>query len=183
MNARTLLPTLGIFVASLATACGHEAVKTPEAPQTAQVVPRADQPAPKPHAVSPNVRVDQAIYELCHLDATSDTEAAPKFAYDASRLTPADHAVLAKIATCLTTGPLKGRGISLTGRADPRGTDEYNMALGEHRAHTVRSFLVGKGVAAPRIGETSRGSLDATGTDESSYRTDRRVDIALKSSS
>ena len=42
--------------------------------------------------------------------------------------------MLQQIATCVTTGPLRGKTLKLVGRADPRGEVEYNMGLGEHRA-------------------------------------------------
>ena len=54
------------------------------------------------------------------------------------------------------------------------------MTLGDHRADTVRRYLGGLGVDTKRIAETSRGELDATGTDETGWRQDRRVDIALQ---
>ncbi len=66
---------------------------------------------------------------------------APKFDFEKADLTPADRDVLQQIAICITTGPLKGRVLSLVGRADPRGETEYNMGLGEHRADAVQRFL------------------------------------------
>jgi peptidoglycan-associated lipoprotein len=83
------------------------------------------------------------------------------------------------VAQCLTTGPLKGRSVKFVGRADPRGTQEYNMALGERRANAVMKYLAGLGVGAPQMTDTSRGALDATGSDAAAWRQDRRVDIDL----
>jgi peptidoglycan-associated lipoprotein len=68
----------------------------------------------------------------------------------------------------------------LTGRADTRGTTEYNMTLGANRAHTVSQYLSSKGVESIRMKETSRGELDATGTDVLGQKQDRRVDITLR---
>jgi peptidoglycan-associated lipoprotein len=87
---------------------------------------------------------------------------------------------LQQIATCVTTGPLKGRALQLVGRADARGEAEYNMGLGEHRADAVRKYLGALGVPQTQLTETSRGKLDATGTDEAGYQRDRRVDVALR---
>ncbi len=83
------------------------------------------------------------------------------------------------LARCLSQGALKGRGLELTGRADPRGEPEYNMSLGESRADSVRRYLHDLGVQAERLRATSRGEIDATGTDESGWAYDRRVDIDL----
>jgi hypothetical protein len=83
------------------------------------------------------------------------------------------------VAKCVTTGALKGRTLHLVGRADPRGTVEYNFVLGESRADSVSSYLEGLGVDSSRITSTSRGKLDATGTDEPTWQLDRRVDVDL----
>ena len=88
--------------------------------------------------------------------------------------------VLAQIAKCVTTGPLAGRALELVGRADPRGESEYNMALGERRASSVREYLSRLGVDRAKLIESSRGKLDAMGTDENGWRRDRRVDILLQ---
>ena len=71
---------------------------------------------------------------------------APKFDFDNSSLEPQDVTVLQQIAKCVTNGPLKGRSLLLTGRADPRGEVEYNFALGEHRADAVDTYLAQLGV-------------------------------------
>jgi peptidoglycan-associated lipoprotein len=78
------------------------------------------------------------------------------------------------------TGALKGKAVSLVGRADPRGTEEYNLGLGSRRASSVSTYLERLGVGQPQLAVTTRGALDATGTDESGWQKDRRVDIMLQ---
>ncbi len=140
----------------------------------------AAKPAPGPaaKAVSPTVAVDDSLATQCSLKL-GNPQAAPKFDYDTSELAPADRDILQQIATCVTTGPLKGKKLELTGRADPRGTEEYNLGLGTRRADSVSSFLQRLGVAQGQLGATTRGALDAAGTDESGWSSDRRVDIKL----
>ncbi len=70
--------------------------------------------------------------------------------------------------------------VELVGRADPRGTVEYNLALGDRRAQSVREYLLRLGTATNRLRVIPRGALDATGTDEASWAKDRRVDSAWK---
>ncbi len=130
--------------------------------------------------VGSNLTVTDDIFRLCHLDAASEVDAAPKFAFDATMLTRADAQVLDRVAACLTTGPLANRHVMLTGRADPRGTEEYNMSLGAKRAHAVASYLEQHKVPGADVDETSRGALDSSGTDEPTWAKDRRVDIALR---
>ena len=130
--------------------------------------------------VSPNIALAGDIVQLCGIKAS--TTANPAFDYDKADLTPEDRNVLDQLATCLTTGALKGRNVSLVGRADPRGTEEYNLGLGSRRASSVSSYLAKLGVDQPRMDVNTRGSLDATGTDEAGWAKDRRVDITLQAS-
>ena len=96
-----------------------------------------------------------------------------------AHVTDEEKGILEQVAKCLTTGPLKGRAVDLLGRADPRGETEYNMSLGEARADSVKRYLSDMGVQAQRVAASSRGELDAIGTDEASWATDRRVDVDL----
>jgi peptidoglycan-associated lipoprotein len=104
---------------------------------------------------------------------------ASEFGFDDSKLTDADRGALNSLATCFTSGPLKDENMSIIGRADPRGTAQYNLALGQRRSSTVAAYLSHQGIDSHRIGATSRGSADATGTDEASWANDRRVDISI----
>jgi len=70
--------------------------------------------------------------------------------------------------------------VSLIGRADARGTEEYNLGLGSRRAHTVGQYLGRLGVGEPQLAVTTRGALEATGNDEAGWAQDRRVDVQLK---
>lgn len=67
------------------------------------------------------------------------------------------------------------------GHCDERGTNEYNMSLGEYRAQSVRSYLVNAGIAPERIQTASYGEERpaATGTGESSWQLNRRGEFAL----
>ncbi len=47
--------------------------------------------------------------------------------------------------------------VSIEGHADSRGTNEYNLALGERRATNVKNYLVGLGVPADRMVVLSKG--------------------------
>jgi peptidoglycan-associated lipoprotein len=130
-----------------------------------------------PPLKDPAVNLSKDITDACNITVP---DRAPKFDFDSSNLSSAEKEILTQVATCLTTGPLKGRSVKLTGRADPRGEQEYNMDLGENRATSVKKFLAGLGVADNHMAVTSRGALDATGTDEGGWQKDRRVDVSLQ---
>jgi len=128
--------------------------------------------------INGRVNIDKEILLACSIQVNDKTRA-PKFDYDEAALLPEDRDVLEKVARCVTIGPMKGRKLMLIGRADPRGETEYNMVLGQNRAETVRDYLLHLGVAYEKLGQTSRGELDAEGKDEDTWRFDRRVDILL----
>jgi peptidoglycan-associated lipoprotein len=173
--------TFFVPVLVLASACGGENKPAKTA---------VDPPKPEPTASAPTttsaktsdkmaVNVDSDIVKACNL-SFDNIEDAPKFDYDSEALTPGERNILEAVAKCLVSGPLKGRGVDLVGRADPRGETEYNMTLGAKRARSVHSFLGSLGVAQDKMRDTSRGELDATGKDEEGWRKDRRVDVKLQ---
>jgi peptidoglycan-associated lipoprotein len=122
------------------------------------------------------LHVSDAIARACNLPKRAT---APQFDFDSTTIGPDDREVLGILARCLSEGALKGKALVLTGRADARGEIEYNMSLGESRADSVRRYLHDLGVGHERVTASSRGELDAVGTDEAGYALDRRVDIAL----
>ncbi len=184
MNSLSLVaPAIALALvaafSTASTACGGDAKPAVVAP-----TPVATTPPPPPTTTGAAksdkmaVNVDADIIKACNLKF-DDIEDAPKFDYDSESLTPGEKSVLEAIAKCLTVGPLKGRAVDLVGRADPRGETEYNMTLGAKRARSVHSFLGGLGVQGDKLHDTSRGELDAKGTDEEGWRKERRVDVRL----
>jgi peptidoglycan-associated lipoprotein len=99
------------------------------------------------------------------------------FDFNESALTTEATAALARDADCLKK---VGRAATLVGHTDPRGTQEYNLALSEKRAQSVRDHLGRLGLDGTKLSILPRGSLDAKGTDEPSWAQDRRVDFTWR---
>ena len=162
--------------------CSHEKPKTESVatvqPPPAEATAKPPTATATPIDASPHVGVSDDLAKQCALHFESPP-AAPKFDLDQFVLLPADRAVLEQVATCLTSGPLRGRAVTLVGRADPRGTEEYNLGLGSRRAQTVRDYLQRLGVSPNQMSASTRGALDANGSDESGWQVDRRVDLKL----
>ena len=74
------------------------------------------------------------------------------------------------------------RKIRLEGNCDERGSDEYNLALGQRRAEGVKKMLQAGGVNERQIETVSYGAEKpkATGHDESSWSQNRRTDLNYK---
>jgi peptidoglycan-associated lipoprotein len=178
------ITTLAFVLAALVACSKNKKVDKPTEPAKTPVAakPATDkqlEQLPADTQVSPNLALAGDIVKLCGIKASANTTAAPTFDYNKEELHPDDRAVLDQLATCLMTGALKGKTVALVGRADPRGTEEYNLGLGSRRAASVSTYLERLGVGKPQLGVTTRGALDATGTDEAGWAKDRRVDITL----
>jgi len=122
---------------------------------------------------SGSIHIDDKILRAC------GNLPAAHFAFDSSSVQPEAAATLDALARCFTTGALAGRSMLLIGHTDARGEVEYNIALGQRRAGSVAGYLAGRGLPRARVGTTSRGEFDATGTDDAGWARDRKVDVTL----
>jgi len=98
------------------------------------------------------------------------------FDFDPSTIKKENGDQLAANADCLREK--KATKVTLTGHCDPRGTEEYNLALGDRRARAASEYLKSLGLDA-EITHMSMGEEMARGTDEASWARDRRVDIDI----
>jgi peptidoglycan-associated lipoprotein len=102
------------------------------------------------------------------------------FDYDKAVLTSAAQAVLKKKAAFLRKNP--NVNVTVEGHCDERGTNEYNLALGERRARSAKTFLVDMGIAAKRLSTISYGEERplVPGHDEPAWRKNRRGHFLIK---
>jgi peptidoglycan-associated lipoprotein len=102
------------------------------------------------------------------------------FDYNSSALTPQTMEALQQVVTCLMNRP--NLHLIIEGDCDARGTEEYNLALGQRRASNVEKYLEGLGVR--RNGTISYGKDKPVCTDNTAacMRENRRAefDIAKK---
>lgn len=119
------------------------------------------------------IQLGPDLYQTCR-------NVSPKFPFDSASTYTQNRDQLLSLASCLNHPGLESRHVRLVGRADPRGTSAYNLALGEQRAQSIKDFLVSAGLAADRIDIVSEGERDAKGMlPQYSYGYDRRVDIIV----
>lgn len=99
------------------------------------------------------------------------------FDFDVSEFMASDRDVLAIHGRNLASNT--SRRIRLEGHADERGTREYNLALGERRANSIRDYLVVNGASLSQIETVSYGEERPanTGQTDAAYRLNRRVEI------
>ncbi len=101
------------------------------------------------------------------------------FDFDKSDIRTDARPILKADAEAIRKNPSWGV-ITLEGNTDERGSEEYNLALGERRARSVRNYLVDLGVPGSRLETISFGEAKpaAMGHDESAWRWNRRVDFS-----
>lgn len=95
------------------------------------------------------------------------------FAFNESVLSPDAVETLQQAVKCIRSA--SDRRVRLEGHCDPRGTEEYNLALGDARARSVQRYLTRMGIDQKRFRIVSKGELEATGTEETSWFRDRKV--------
>lgn len=133
--------------------------------------PRISTPGPNPTIAAIFNQMVQTVY----------------FELDKADLTPESKDKLRRGAEWLTKGPNRSITFRIEGHCDPRGTEEYNIGLGERRAQAAKEFLVSLGVEASRVQTVSYGKERATGSSEGSpsqspsWAHDRRDDFVYVS--
>jgi peptidoglycan-associated lipoprotein len=160
---RTYAVILMVSVAMLTTACGKKKVETPAPapapppPPPPTTPPAPPAPAPPPPAPAPAAPTEDELFAKMTLDELNakGVLADVFFAYDSVDLGPEARSVLQK-----NTDYLKRRAstkVLVEGHADSRGTNEYNLALGERRAGAARDYVVSLGIPVDRVTVVSKG--------------------------
>lgn len=100
------------------------------------------------------------------------------FETNSSELTAAARQQLDVVATALKNDRLAEYSFNVEGHADPRGSAEANLVLSQHRAESVRSYLVAQhGIAAERLKAEGKGDTDLLNRKVPTAPENRRVTI------
>ncbi len=102
------------------------------------------------------------------------------FAYDRAEVSPSERYKLDALAKALLDAP--GQGVIIEGHCDDRGSDEYNRALSERRALSVREYLTTLGIADSRMQTISYGEdkpVIPNARTEAEHQQNRRAQFLL----
>ena len=114
------------------------------------------------------------VDEMAKQDST-DCEIEPiYFDFDSAEISQSMRQTLEKNYECLQKENGK---VTLEGHTDPRGTTEYNMALGDRRARIVSKVIKTLGMDNAKLRVVSKGEEEATGSSEEGWSKDRRVEF------
>lgn len=102
------------------------------------------------------------------------------FDFDKSNLKPDARATLDKQAAWLAKYPQNN--VQIAGNCDERGTEEYNLALGQRRANSAAGYLEAKGVAKSRVTTISYGKdrPTALGHNEQAWAQNRNAITSVR---
>ena len=178
MNRRSLV---AISMGSLLviSACHKNAPPgTAPTPTSTATVPQPQTPPPPPPAPVTTTNTTAAA-EARFGERTKLMSDRVHFDYNESAIRTDDNARLDAKAALLKQFPALR--IRITGHADERGSDQYNIALGKRRADAAKDYLVRVGIDAARIETSSLGRevpADA-GHDEAAWAQNRRDEFDI----
>jgi peptidoglycan-associated lipoprotein len=173
----------------LSSACAKKAVVKSEELAPPAVAAKPAEPVPLPAPVKEEAVQPQPLQETKIAEAPVKEEAKPvqaevvlariAFDFDSYILSPPARETLKKNAELLLkNSPLK---VQIEGHCDERGSDEYNLALGEKRARHAMDYLVLLGVPAGRLSIVSYGKEKPAdpGHDEAAWAKNRRAEFVI----
>ena len=167
--------TLGLagLVACASNKPAPEASIQQEKPKQEQVqAPVETKPTPEQFHAQGQADLDKALEQLKGVSVF--------FEFDSATLTKDAQDRLSSVANVLTAHPeLKVR---IEGNCDERGSEQYNLALGQRRADSAKKYLATLGVKGEQITAISFGAEKpkATGHDEEAWKQNRRDDFSAQ---
>lgn len=148
---------------------------TPAQPSTA---PKTEPITAQPIAETPVA--PESLQPATALDAVQASLERIFFEFDSFVLSQASRDILSRNAEYLLKKQPNSR-VLLEGHCDERGSDEYNLALGEKRARAARDYLITLGVNANRLSVISYGEEKplVQGHNEEAWAKNRRVEFLI----
>ncbi len=178
--SRVVVPSV-VVLAVAAAACGKSAPPpaTTPAPAQAPAAPPVDNDAARRDSIAraqriaDSLRAEQDRLAAAIAAARNTITATIYFDLDKSDLTDQDKASLDQKVPILNAN--SGLRIRVAGNCDERGSDEYNLALGQRRAAAAKRYLTDHGVDGSRIDVISYGKERpvAPGHDEGAWAQNR----------
>jgi peptidoglycan-associated lipoprotein len=168
MNLRRLmwLSATVLFVAFIVIGCSKKVPPPPPPPPAPPPAPTAPapppppppaapKPVPAPPPAAPKPLSEEDVFRNKTLEQVTADLTDVMFDYDQFNIRDDQRATLQTNSDYLRRWTTVR--VTIEGHADARGTNEYNLALGQRRANAIRDYLVGVGIAADRMVVVSKG--------------------------
>ncbi|MGH7520457.1 MAG: peptidoglycan-associated lipoprotein Pal [Gemmatimonadales bacterium] len=197
MKSVTWLVVLGLSLATVASSCGgNPAPQNPTPNQDSLAAAERERAEAEAAAQAERDRLAREEAERIEAQRRADSAAAAArgseevrntlaamihFDLDRSNIRPDDMGALDQKVAILQANP--DLRIRIGGHCDERGSDEYNLALGNRRAQSTKQYLVSHGIDASRIETQSWGEErpQVDGHDESAWSQNRRAEFEVTS--
>jgi peptidoglycan-associated lipoprotein len=181
---------LVIFVAFLAPSCGKKEISSTPVMSEEEARRQAEEEArrremEKQAAIQEETIQDERLSESekraeIRVDRDMFENDDVQFEFDSAKLSMEAQDILRRKAEWLKANPRAK--VIIEGHCDERGTNEYNLALGDRRAFSAKSFLVDLGIADSRLTTVSYGEerpIDSR-ADEDAWAKNRRAHFVIK---
>jgi peptidoglycan-associated lipoprotein len=173
---------LMLLASAVLAACGGGNPPEEPAPEPAP----APAPPPAPAPVDDSAEKERMAKEAAERERlerikalTAELGTMINFEFDRAEIRQADQGTLDRKAAILAANSAVR--VRIAGHADDRGSDEYNLALGNRRAAAAKRYLENKGIEASRMEVVSFGEERPLnpGTDETAYAQNRRDEFEI----
>jgi peptidoglycan-associated lipoprotein len=172
------VPKLGLSSMLMLTLLGSGCASTQSAEVAKPAATSSKAPAEKakqPQAPAPEQSAATAVKR-----GSAPTTSPIFFAYDSAILTDEGRDALDRMATYLKSDDVAA--MTIEGHADERGSDAYNLSLGQQRADAIERYLRNKGVSEKRLRSVSYGEHRPAvqGRDEGAWSQNRRGELRVE---
>jgi peptidoglycan-associated lipoprotein len=175
VNKKFLVFPLAVFVLVIVALGCHKKEAPPPPPPPPPVVEKKPEP---PKVDSTAIWARQRAEKVAKAKSAIEAKRI-HFDFDKSDIKPEFRPVLMEIADMMKE--FSEISIRIEGHCDERGTEAYNLALGERRGNSARQFLIDSGVSGGRIDTKSWGEVRpvATGHNEEAWSQNRRDEFIV----
>ncbi|MDE2406814.1 MAG: OmpA family protein [Xanthomonadaceae bacterium] len=193
MNMKTILhgALLVALVAGFGNVLAQDAQKAPQQAQDAPSVDsiigslktdNAEQSAGQTRALRPGAASMATTAPAPAPVATKPAKPASinmqiNFDFNSDAISGSSERTMANLAAALASPQLQDRKFTVIGHTDGKGSAEYNKALSDRRANSVRRYLIDHGVAASRLHSIGKGKSALLNKDDPFAAENRRVEI------
>ena len=161
----------------LLAACKAKVKEVPPPPQ-AKEQPKVEKVPPPP---PPPLPTEEEIFRAKTLEQLNREQPIKMVFFDYDKYSIREDAKQALSADASWLNKFKSVRILIEGHCDERGTEDYNLALGEKRAKSAYDYLLSLGIADARMQTISYGKSQpiASGHDEASWQRNRRAQFTI----
>jgi len=168
-----------ILVFSFAVACKKKPKEVPPPPPQAQEQPKVEK-VEAPVVQEPQL-TEEELFLQKSLDQINREKPLGTIYFDYDRAVIRDDARATLDANAAWMKKFRSAKVLVEGHCDERGTEEYNLALGEKRAKAAQDYMLSMGIGSDRIKIISYGKSQPVnpGHDESAWQMNRRAQFLV----